>query len=462
MPARGPSTLTLESRCLRLGGLAFIFAAIAAMAVLDDAADVRALLGADDRWPFARAAIAFVGAANLFAVGLVLLLAGMQELSLLTSGAARRGALARLAGVNLMLLCFAFVAIQDAGVLDDAFYESWYALPILALFVVVAHTSIRLFRTGWKHEARSADDVMRSDPRPPVVYLRSFAIDDQVLVTTGGAGSRVAAMLTYTASVSPEQEMAFILDRIGPVIAIGKPGERLPELGAARLYVGNDEWQQVVGSWIDSAALVVLRAGETEGLWWEVTQAIKRCPPRRVVIVMLGAAGSLPGFERRFTETFGAPLAGPRAPQSRAWTAFLRLFVPYGRSAGRIIHFDEQARPHEVPLEYRLTWTGVVLSPYRPYRDSLTAAFKTVFARLDIPWSMRRSATAAVLLAFFGGIFGLHHFYMGHSRRGFWTLAFFWTAVPMLLGWIDAVRLALLDEPAFRARLSVPPAPVRS
>ena len=447
------STLSGESRCLRLGGLALMFAAIAALAALDDEGDVRVLVSSNDSWRIARVAGVFIGASNVFALGLVMLLAGMQQLSLLKSTAARHGALARLAAVNLMLICFVFVAVQDSGLLDDGFYESWYALPILALFVVVARTSIQLFRTGWKHEARSAQDVTRADPRPPVVYLRSFAIDDQVLVTTG-RGSRVAAMLTYTASVSPEQEMAFILDRIGPVIAIGKPGERLPELGAARLYVGDHEWQAVVGGWIDRAALVVLRAGETEGLWWEVTQAMQRCPPRRVVIVILGASGSFPAFERRFAEAFGSPIAESRTPPSRVWSALIRLLLPYGRSAGRIIYFDELARPYEVPLEYTLTWTGMVLSPYRPYRDSLSAAFKTVFARLDIPWSMRRNATAAVLLAFFGGIFGLHHFYMGHKRRGFWTLAFFWAGVPMVLGWIDAVRLALLDEPAFRARLT--------
>jgi hypothetical protein len=40
---------------------------------------------------------------------------------------------------------------------------------------------------------------------------------------------------------------------------------------------------------------------------------------------------------------------------------------------------------------------------------------------------------------------------MGHTRRGFWYLAFFWLA--FLLGWIDAVRLALLDETRFQARL---------
>jgi TM2 domain-containing membrane protein YozV len=50
---------------------------------------------------------------------------------------------------------------------------------------------------------------------------------------------------------------------------------------------------------------------------------------------------------------------------------------------------------------------------------------------------------------------GLHHFYMGNRRRGWWYVACCWLLVPMVLGWIDAVRLALLDEEAF-SRLTEP------
>ena len=127
---------------------------------------------------------------------------------------------------------------------------------------------------------------------------------------------------------------------------------------------------------------------------------------------------------------------------------------PYQQSAGKIIYFDQHARPYEEPLVYAPTWSGLILSPYRPYRDSLQAAFKRVFAKLGLRWVAKRTLTAAVLLALFGGMFGLHHFYMGHTRRGYWYLAFFWLA--MLPGWVDAVRLALLDETRFQAQLRIP------
>src|SRR5436305_1611609 len=34
--------------------------------------------------------------------------------------------------------------------------------------------------------------------------------------------------------------------KVGPVIAIGRPGEELAEPGAARMYVGDDDWQVMV------------------------------------------------------------------------------------------------------------------------------------------------------------------------------------------------------------------------
>jgi hypothetical protein len=73
--------------------------------------------------------------------------------------------------------------------------------------------------------------------------------------------------------------------------------------------------------------------------------------------------------------------------------------------------------PYEEVLWYCLTWSGAVLSPYRPYRDTLQAAFRAVFARLGIRSVPRRHLATAVLLALFGGMLGLHHFYMATSEE---------------------------------------------
>ena len=172
--------------------------------------------------------------------GLALLLSGLQNLSLVKDPLARRAMLARLAASNLMLLCVLFAAVIDTNAFDrqmDADPRVAVAGVLgLGLFVYTARTAVVLYRSSWKYLVPSADDAMRRDERPPVVYVRSFSSDDE-LHGVEGPLSRVYKGLHYTAAVSPEQEMAWIMDRAGPVVAIGKPGERLPELGAARKYV---------------------------------------------------------------------------------------------------------------------------------------------------------------------------------------------------------------------------------
>ncbi|HET7157429.1 MAG TPA: TM2 domain-containing protein [Burkholderiales bacterium] len=443
-------SLSLESRGLRLAGIALVIISFVAFAIFENTVDPLQRFLSGDAAELTWVALVCLLMANVFALGIVLLLAGLRELSLLRSAPARRGALARMGAANLMLLCFFYVALTDSNALGEAFYTSWYVIPSLIAFILVARLSILLFRSGWKHEARTAHDALAADPRPPVVYLRSFGIDDQILVAARGLGGRLTTLLTYTASVSPEQEMAFILERVGPVIAIGKPGEKLPQLGAARLYVSDEEWRAVVGKLMNDAALVVIRAGETANLWWEVQEALTHLPRERVIIVALGT--DLAMFEQRFIQTYGVPNARPALPAG-VLTKFLQLLFPYGRSIGNIIHFDRQGKPWQEPLCFRFQWSSMVLAPYRPYRDSLQLAFKAVFEALGLRWIPKRSLTGAVLLALFGGILGLHHFYVGNRRQGTWYLAFCWLAFPMVLGWIDSMRLAMLDETQFQQRV---------
>jgi hypothetical protein len=442
---------TDEPRRLKLAGFACLALAVPALVVAGERLTAREWLAGAGAGRIAGWAGVWLTGANLLAAGLILLLAGLAAVPVLTNGRARRGALVKLAGANLLAVCMAVVGIEDAGALPPAANHPWILLPALVAFVVVARQGILLVRTGWKYEATSADEVLRRDPRPPVVYLRSFRNDAEVVVATRGAMARATRALNYLAAISPEQELAMLLARVGPVVAIGRPGEPLPELGAARLYVGDDAWHETVTSLIGRASLVLIRAGTTENLWWEVERALSLAPRQRLLFVSLGAGDDTEIFDRKFATRFGAPLAPP--PPARSWlTVASQWLYPSLRSGGRILYFDAGDRAHEQPIRFTLTLAGAALAPVCPYRDSLTAAMKGVFAALGLPWARRRSQTFAVLLALFGGVLGLHHFYVGHRRRGAWYLACSWLLVPLVLGWIDAVRFALLDPPDFTRR----------
>ena len=119
-----------------------------------------------------------------------------------------------------------------------------------------------------------------------------------------------------------EQELTRVLSRVGPVVAIGRPGDSLPELGAARLYARDDEWRAKVSELMLRARLVVIRAGPTPGLQWEIEEASRLLPPERVVLVSppqrppqvslwhaVRQNGVLDAFLDRFTPTWAVARA---------------------------------------------------------------------------------------------------------------------------------------------------------
>ena len=117
-----------------------------------------------------------------------------------------------------------------------------------------------------KRTAPAARDVLREDDRAPIVYLRSFQ-DDGVQLPNESGGWTTFAGTWRILSKTAEQRLAEVFSKFGPVVAIGRPGEELPEMGAARIYVGDEHWQDLIIDLLAHPdAVAVLRRGETEGL----------------------------------------------------------------------------------------------------------------------------------------------------------------------------------------------------
>lgn len=51
-----------------------------------------------------------------------------------------------------------------------------------------------------------------------------------------------------------------------------------------------------------------------------------------------------------------------------------------------------------------------------------------------------KSQGVAIALAYFLGLFGGHRFYLGETKKGLIYLAFFWTSIPILLGFYDGFK----------------------
>jgi hypothetical protein len=167
-------------------------------------------------------------------------------------------------------LCSPALALLEANLVS-----LWVGLPgfVFLVFFAAALMS-RLAVYGRRLRQPDAPSVLARDPRPPVLFLRSFRDEDIVdLTSRTGRGSMRRS----------EEALCTALRRVGPVIAIGRPGEHLPETGAARLYVGDHDWQKAVRHFLAQAAAVVIVVGTSPGVWWEIDAALESVDRRRLL-----------------------------------------------------------------------------------------------------------------------------------------------------------------------------------
>ncbi len=135
----------------------------------------------------------------------------------------------------------------------------------------------RLRRCYSSPEARA---VLKRDARPPVLMLRSFA-DDELRFSDQTTFDNL-----YSSDRTFEEMVTDQLWEVGPVVAIGRPGEKIPLSGAVREYVGNDSWQERVRTLADQAALIVMVLGPTEGFGWELKNIADKGFLRKVILIM--------------------------------------------------------------------------------------------------------------------------------------------------------------------------------
>jgi hypothetical protein len=182
-----------------------------------------------------------------------------------------------------------------------------------------------LLRYARPRSARDAVRALRADPRQPVFYLRSFSHDAPAAVVDPG---RLPITMAAAEIESREEGLMAALRAVGPVIAVGRPGEHIPPIGAARLYLPSDQWQSMVARIMDLSSLVVLRLGEGGGLRWEFWRATRYLPAHKVIVLVPRplTAGLVEEMDRHLARP--SNLAAIAATSGDAWTCAVVSFEP--------------------------------------------------------------------------------------------------------------------------------------
>ncbi|MFJ4950933.1 hypothetical protein [Streptomyces sp. NPDC088760] len=189
------------------------------------------------------------------------------------------------------------------------------------------------------------------------LYLRSFEDDLQrtMLEQTEHRAPGPGAVLPdfRLSGLTEEEQLAEALKPVAPMVAVGRPGERLPLVGARRLYLPIDDWQDTVRDLMLRARLVVIAVGPGAGLQWEFSEAVRLLPARRLVLLV-------PGREtyEQFRAAAGTALAeAARSPTGDGvpapWPPPALPPYPEGEPADKLslkgaVYFDDGGSPHFV------------------------------------------------------------------------------------------------------------------
>jgi uncharacterized RDD family membrane protein YckC len=245
---------------------------------------------------------------------------------------------------------------------------------LMAYALLSVPAGIGLFRLAKRFLAATIDERLARDPRPPVLYLRSFVSD------TEAARIKLNIPLQVPMHFATEEEqLAMVLTQFGPPVAVGRPGEWLPRGGATRVEMDSDGWKQGVSDLASRARLVVVRAGVTAGLAWEVEMCVREVPRDRLVLLLPRRTEDWDRFAAEFGKLFSPPLP-EYSPK--------RWFERSSSSIGGVLWFDAGGTPHLELVEdiTRLTRQGHVIA------IELEKAIRPLKEHLKIPGVPRQRA----------------------------------------------------------------------
>lgn len=116
-----------------------------------------------------------------------------------------------------------------------------------------------------------------------ILYLRSFARDGEGTEMSPSLINPLAFIVKNKGNPH-ELELASTLMNYGHLVAIGKPGESIPEIGFERIYFSNDSWKEEVIKLMKESVLIIYRPDPSDNVLWEFEQILNLNFKSKVII----------------------------------------------------------------------------------------------------------------------------------------------------------------------------------
>ena len=203
-----------------------------------------------------------------------------------------------------------------------------------------------------------AEELLSKYPQTQITLLRSFT-DDRTPIEV-----RDPMMFGETVRELPfEDELADMLRHYGPFVAIGNDDDKIFTFGASRVQLKDDEWQPVVLRWMAASMMIVMIAGRTEGLRWEIENVIAGNHVPRLLVF----------FPPCSTGPFGSAREEDRGAR---WAMMVECFAetPWYRAAQAAdindavaVHFSDDGRIVVIRKANAVDWDYRLAIPFAIY-----------------------------------------------------------------------------------------------
>ncbi|MBT2452138.1 hypothetical protein J7F03_34800 [Streptomyces sp. ISL-43] len=162
----------------------------------------------------------------------------------------------------------------------------------LILIIVILVMIIGLLRVEWiaytlERWARRLEAESLNSPADIeggfALYLRTFSADRKSARFQYSKYDLKEKRIAYT----EEELLCLAMERAyGQVVALGQPGEVLPQAGAKRMYASNEQWFDWVVELASRASLVMIQVNEGKHTKRELEHVAKHLPRERVVLLL--------------------------------------------------------------------------------------------------------------------------------------------------------------------------------
>jgi hypothetical protein len=178
---------------------------------------------------------------------------------------------------------------------------------ILAGMTAFAQFGFILLLKARQYFQVSADSLLANDKRAPILFLRSFADDPDPRPFFARRDEptpfylRSFDFVTRWIDFSIETRLANHFIYFGPFITVGSPRDSVPLPGAARVKLTQEAWQETVRGWIGVSRLILMFAGVTHWVNWELTQVLNAGVTAKLIVFFPRPKLDNRGIGRKFT-----------------------------------------------------------------------------------------------------------------------------------------------------------------